>query len=143
MPVTRAFTRKDFQSSFTIANKGSGFTKPSPCQDIWAVCSGATYPERPPVRPSQDQEISIVSPEFIICVPFFFFSFLNNHLLIFVYSTTGGRRFQTPVACSKAWASWSTRKSSLCRPTICMPTGRPSGVNPQGTEMAGRPVTVM
>ena len=50
-----------------------------------------------------------------------------------------GRFLMKLVACSKAWASYKT-KSSLFRPTIWMPTGRPSGVKPAGTEAAGFPV---
>lgn len=57
--------------------------------------------------------------------------------------TTPGRRSPTRVACSKACAICNTPKSSRCRPTICTPTGTPSGVNPHGTEIAGCPVTVM
>ena len=38
---------------------------------------------------------------------------------------------------SKARASRSTPTSSKRRPTICRPTGSPSGVNPAGTEIAG------
>src|ERR1700687_6081523 len=45
-----------------------------------------------------------------------------------------------PVACSNACAIGRTLKSSLLRPTICTPTGSPSGVNPPGTEAAGLPV---
>jgi len=56
---------------------------------------------------------------------------------------TGGRCRQNCVRCSNACASCSTPKSSPWRPTICRPTGRPSGENPQGIEIAGRPVTVM
>ena len=44
---------------------------------------------------------------------------------------------------SNPCARRSTPRSSPRRPTICSPTGRPSGVNPQGTEIAGHPVTVM
>src|SRR5215831_12470435 len=50
-----------------------------------------------------------------------------------------GRFLPTPVACSNACANWRTLKSSLSRPTICTPTGRPSVVKPPGTEAAGLP----
>ena len=50
---------------------------------------------------------------------------------------------QTGLACWKAWVNWRTPSSSRERPTICKPTGRPSSVNPHGTEIAGSPVTVM
>lgn len=56
---------------------------------------------------------------------------------------SAGRCFQTCVACSKAYASCNTPISSWWRPTICTPTGRPSGVKPHGTEIAGCPVMVM
>jgi hypothetical protein len=55
----------------------------------------------------------------------------------------GGLLAPTPVACSKACASWRTLKSARERPTICRPTGKPSGVNPAGTETAGQNVTVI
>src|SRR5712692_4846209 len=48
-----------------------------------------------------------------------------------------------PVACSNACAICRTLKSSLLRPTICTPTGSPSGVKPPGTEAAGLPVAEM
>src|ERR1700686_5605501 len=48
-----------------------------------------------------------------------------------------------PVACSNAWAICRTLKSSLLRPTICTPTGSPSGVKPPGTEAAGLAVAEM
>src|SRR5437016_5223472 len=51
-----------------------------------------------------------------------------------------GRFLPKPVACSNACAICRTLKSSLLRPTICTPTGSPSGVKPPGTEAAGFPV---
>src|SRR5260370_1500604 len=45
-----------------------------------------------------------------------------------------------PVASSNACAICRTLKSCLSRPTICTPTGSPSGVKPPGTEAAGLPV---
>ena len=48
-----------------------------------------------------------------------------------------------PVACSNACAICRTLKSSLSRPTICTPTGSPSGVKPPVTEAAGLPVAEM
>ncbi len=54
-----------------------------------------------------------------------------------------GRRSPTRVAPSNAWASWSTGTSARCRPTIWIPTGSPSGVNPAGTEIAGCRVVVI
>ena len=54
-----------------------------------------------------------------------------------------GRFFPKPVACSNAWAICSTPRSSRYRPTIWMPTGRPSGVKPAGTDAAGRNVVVI
>jgi hypothetical protein len=54
-----------------------------------------------------------------------------------------GRFLPKSVACSKACAICSTEKSALLRPTICTPTGSPSGVKPPGTEAAGLPVVEM
>src|SRR5579863_5842774 len=48
--------------------------------------------------------------------------------------------FPKPVACSNAWTICRTLKSCRSRPTICTPTGSPSGVKPPGTEAAGLPV---
>jgi hypothetical protein len=53
--------------------------------------------------------------------------------------SSGGRRRQWPVACSKAWPSCSTAKSWWWRPVICRPTGKPFAVNPAGTDSDGRP----
>ena len=55
--------------------------------------------------------------------------------------STGGMTRPCPVAASKACATWSSGHSARRRPTSWSPTGRPSGVNPAGTEMAGSPVT--
>lgn len=55
---------------------------------------------------------------------------------------TAGRRWAHGCACSKAAAARSTPASSRQRPAICSPTGRPSRVNPAGTEMAGALTTV-
>ena len=57
------------------------------------------------------------------------------------YPSTGGMTRPCPVAASKACATWSSGQSARRRPTSWSPTGRPSGVNPAGTEMAGSPVT--
>src|SRR5438105_624366 len=57
-----------------------------------------------------------------------------------VIYTMPGRFLPKPVACSNACAICRTLKSSLSRPTICTPTGSPSGVKPPGTEAAGLPV---
>ena len=53
------------------------------------------------------------------------------------HSAAIGRLFPMRVPCSNACANCKTAKSCWCRPTICNPTGRPSGVNPAGTEIAG------
>jgi len=55
---------------------------------------------------------------------------------------SGGRRSAHGAAASNAAAARSTLASSRQRPTIWSPTGSPSRVKPQGTEMAGRPTTV-
>src|SRR5262245_58164248 len=57
--------------------------------------------------------------------------------------TMAGRFLPKPVACSKACAICKTLKSAPARPTICTPTGSPSGVNPPGTEAAGFPTAEM
>src|SRR5205823_10898442 len=62
-----------------------------------------------------------------------------RHGLTEFYEITG-RFLPKAVACSNACAICRTLKSSLSRPTICTPTGRPSGVNPPGTDAAGFPV---
>ena len=54
-----------------------------------------------------------------------------------------GRRWPTFVACSKAYASCSMPQSSCCRPTICMPIGKPSLENAHGTDIAGLPTVEM
>src|SRR5437016_449633 len=54
--------------------------------------------------------------------------------------TMAGRFLPKSVACSNACAICRTLKSSRVRPTICTPTGSPSGVNPPGTAAAGFPV---
>ena len=46
-------------------------------------------------------------------------------------------------ASSKAAATSSSCRSVPCAPTICNPTGSPAGVRPNGTEIAGQPVTVI
>src|SRR3954451_3846609 len=56
------------------------------------------------------------------------------------YEAIGGRLLPNLGACSNECAICRTPKSSRLRPTICNPTGNPSGVNPQGTEAAGFPV---
>ena len=61
---------------------------------------------------------------------------------VFLYAMAGCL-LPKPVACSNACASCRTPKSCLSRPTICTPTGRPSGVKPPGTEAAGFPVAEM
>ena len=54
---------------------------------------------------------------------------------------SGGRRRPKPRRLLERVArAASTPKSSRWRPTIWMPTGRPSGVKPAGTEIAGRSV---
>jgi len=54
-----------------------------------------------------------------------------------------GRLSPMLVARSKAYASCRTPQSSLCRPTIWIPIGRPLAENAQGTEMAGFPTIEM
>jgi len=56
---------------------------------------------------------------------------------------SGGRLGDDRVRPSNACASSSTSRSRPRRPTICSPIGRPSGVKPAGTEIAGRPVQVI
>jgi hypothetical protein len=56
---------------------------------------------------------------------------------------SGGRRDEDGVLRSNACASSSTSRSRPRRPTICRPIGKPSRVNPAGTEIAGRPVHVI
>jgi hypothetical protein len=56
---------------------------------------------------------------------------------------SGGRRAAKRVRCSNANASSSTSRSRPRRPTIFNPTGRPPGVNPAGTEIAGNSVQVI
>ncbi len=53
-----------------------------------------------------------------------------------------GRR-ANGVAASKAAAARRTAASAWRRPTICIPTGSPAAVKPQGIEIAGRPVMLM
>ena len=43
------------------------------------------------------------------------------------------------VACSYANATWSTERSALCLPMICIPIGKPSALNPLGTLITGNP----
>jgi hypothetical protein len=57
--------------------------------------------------------------------------------------TTGGILAAQGAAASKAAAARSTIASCRRRPTIWSLTGRPLLVKPHGTEMTGRPVTVM
>ncbi len=57
--------------------------------------------------------------------------------------TMGGILSVHGAATSKAAAALNTAASWWRRPTIWSPTGSPLGVNPQGTEIAGRPVSVM
>src|SRR5215470_3604569 len=45
--------------------------------------------------------------------------------------------------CSTAYAICRTPRSSPCRPTICNPTGNPSGVVPAGTDTAGQRVVLI
>jgi len=59
------------------------------------------------------------------------------------HTTAGGILLAQGAAASKAAAARSTAASWCRRPTIWRPTGNPLRVNPQGTEMAGRPVRVM
>src|ERR1700726_2602677 len=56
---------------------------------------------------------------------------------------TSGRLSPIFVACSKAYASSRTPQSSLCRPTIWIPIGKPLSENAQGAEMAGFPTIEM
>src|SRR5439155_14177330 len=56
-------------------------------------------------------------------------------------ATTAGRRWAHDAAASNAAAARSTAVSWRRRPTIWSPTGSPAAVNPQGTEMAGSPVS--
>src|ERR1044072_7561171 len=44
-----------------------------------------------------------------------------------------------PSAASSAAATSSRKRSAPCGATSWTPTGRPSGVRPNGTEMAGQP----
>ena len=60
-----------------------------------------------------------------------------------VQIVNGGRREEDRVRCSNACASSSTSRSRPRRPTSCNPTGKPSGVKPAGTEIAGKPVHVI
>ncbi len=53
---------------------------------------------------------------------------------------SGGRLLAHGMICSKAREAWSTRRSWKRPPTICRPTGRPSGVKPQGQDAAGSQV---
>ena len=53
------------------------------------------------------------------------------------------RRGHVAVAASNAAAMASVMRSLPLGVTICRPTGRPDGPIPQGTEMAGQPVTVI
>ena len=53
---------------------------------------------------------------------------------------SGGRRSAQGRTCSKARAAWSTVSSAKRLPTICIPTGSPALVKPQGTEAAGFPL---
>ena len=46
-------------------------------------------------------------------------------------------------ASSKSRAADSTAPSLSGAAAICSPTGSPDSVNPQGTDMAGAPITVM
>jgi len=55
-------------------------------------------------------------------------------------AASGGHRAEDPVRSSNAYASSSTARSQPRRPTIWRPIGKPSGVNPAGTEIAGKPV---
>ena len=54
-----------------------------------------------------------------------------------------GSRLCQAVACSYALATCRTRASPQCGPMICRPMGKPASVNPQGTEIAGNPQTLM
>src|SRR5579859_3355691 len=53
------------------------------------------------------------------------------------------QRFKTtaPPALSNAFASCKTRPSQKVWPKICKPTGNPSDVFPQGTEIPGTPAS--
>ena len=64
-------------------------------------------------------------------------------LRLFQPNAISGRRRPKPVARSKAWASCKTPRSSRYRPTICIPTGKSSEVNPAGTEIAGQKVALI
>ena len=64
-------------------------------------------------------------------------------LRLFQPKAISGRRRPKPVARSKAWASCKTPRSSRYRPTICIPTGKSSEVNPAGTEIAGQKVALI
>lgn len=64
---------------------------------------------------------------------------LPTHYLLSLLSVSEGRRLCHSVACSYACASARTRASAQCGPLICNPIGKPAFVNPQGTEMVGRP----
>ena len=57
--------------------------------------------------------------------------------------TVGGIVPVHGAAASNAAAARSTAASCRRRPTIWRPTGRPPLVKPQGTEITGRPATVM
>ena len=56
---------------------------------------------------------------------------------------SGGILSAQGAAVSNAAAARSTAASWRRRPTIWSPTGSPLRVNPHGTEIAGRPVSVM
>ena len=58
-------------------------------------------------------------------------------------SAVGGILSAQGAAASNAAAARSTAASWRRRPTICRPTGSPLRVKPHGTEIAGRPVSVM
>src|SRR5438093_13642462 len=59
------------------------------------------------------------------------------------FQASGGRLRPQPVACSNAYASCRTPRSSPRRPAIWTPTGRPSAVKPAGTEIAGSNVALI
>ena len=55
-------------------------------------------------------------------------------------NASGGRRAPQSVSRSYAEAARSRAASFQAPATICSPIGRPSGLNPAGIEIAGRPV---